>query len=269
MEAALFLNPESFVRRLCMCRLEGKIALVTGAGAGIGLAIARLFAAEGAHVYVSDIDAASAEAGAAAIAEAGGSARALQTDVTDAAQVDESIAAIRRERDALHVLVNNAGILLRSDFRHMDDGAWSKILDTHLWGAVRVTRAAFPLLQAAKGAAVVNLSSITAHNHARQLSAYSTAKGALSALSRALAVEFAPFRIRVNYLCPGFIPTKLTGRLTAQPIMAKGLLTRIPMRRFGEPEEVARAALFLASDDSSYVTGEGLTIDGGMSLNLL
>jgi NAD(P)-dependent dehydrogenase (short-subunit alcohol dehydrogenase family) len=249
-------------------RLEGKNALVTGAGAGIGLAIARLFAAEGAHVFVSDMDAGAAEAGAASIITEGGSAQALVIDVTNAGHVDAAIAGVKRDKGVLHVLVNNAGLLLRSDFRHMEDELWSKTLDAHLWGTIRMTRAAFPLLQAAKGASVVNMSSITAHNHGRQLSAYSTAKAAVSALSRSLAIEFAPFEIRVNYLCPGFIPTKLTDRLTSHPQMAKSLVGRIPMRRFGTPEEVAKSALFLASDDSSYITGAGLTIDGGMSINL-
>ena len=100
------------------------------------------------------------------------------------------------------------------------------------------------------------------------MSAYSTAKAAISALSRSLAIEFAPFGIRVNYLCPGFIPTKLTDRLTSHPPDGEVPAGRIPMRRFGAPEEVAKSALFLACDDSSYITGEGLTIDGGMSINL-
>lgn len=249
-------------------RLEGRSALVTGAGAGIGLAIAKLFAAEGAHVFVSDVDAATAEAGAAAIVAEGGSAQAFQIDVTNPDHISAAVASIKRDKGVLHALINNAGLLLRSDFRHAEDELWTRTLDTHVWGTVRMTRAAFPLLQAAKGAAVVNMSSITAHNHARQLSAYSTAKAAVSALSRSLAIEFAPFQIRVNYLCPGFIPTKLTDRLTSHPQMAQSLMGRIPMRRFGEPDEVAKATLFLACDDSSYITGEGLTIDGGMSINL-
>lgn len=252
-----------------MNRLDGKTALITGAGAGLGRAIARLFAAEGARVFVTDRNTETAGAAAEEIRQAGGAAEALALDVTDARQIETVLAAIGRDRGLLHILVNNAGNLPRADFRHMDDDVWRETLDIHLWGTIRVTRAAFPLLQAAKGAAIVNLSSITASRHLRQLSAYSTAKGAIAALSRSLAVEFAPFQIRVNYLCPGFIPTDLTRRYTGHPQVAKTLLDQIPLRRFGSPEETARAALFLASDDSSYITGEGLAVDGGMNLSLV
>lgn len=249
-------------------RLQDKVALITGAGGGLGLAMSRLFAAEGARVYMSDLDAGSVETGAAAILAAGGKAEAMRADVTAQADVDAMIAAVRRGSDRLHVLVNNAGNLLRADFRHMADGDWESVLNPHLWGAIRVTRAALPLLQAAGGASIVNLSSIMATQHARQLSAYSTAKAAIAGLSRSLAVEFAPYGIRVNYLCPGFIPTALTNRYTGNPHLAKALTAQMPMRRFGTPEEVAKAALFFASDDSAYTTGEGLMVDGGMSLNL-
>jgi NAD(P)-dependent dehydrogenase (short-subunit alcohol dehydrogenase family) len=150
----------------------------------------------------------------------------------------------------------------------MDDAAWESVLNPHLWGTIRVTRAALPLLTAARGAAVVKLSSIMASQHLRQLSADSTAKSAIACLSRSLAVEFAPYAIRVNSRCPGFIPTALTGRYTEHPQVSKALLAQMPMRRFGTPEEVARVALFLASDDSAYTTGEGIMVDGGMSLNL-
>jgi NAD(P)-dependent dehydrogenase (short-subunit alcohol dehydrogenase family) len=251
-----------------MGRLQGKIALITGAGGGLGLAMAKLFAAEGARVFMSDLDAASVEAGAAAIAQAGGQAEAMRADVTVQADVDAMIAGVKRVSDRLHIVVNNAGNLLRADFRHMEDADWEKVLNPHLWGAIRVTRAALPLLQAANGASVVNLSSIMATQHARQLSAYSTAKAAVAGLSRSLAVELAPYGIRVNYMCPGFIPTALTTRYTGNPHLSKALLAQMPLRRFGTPEEVAKVALFLASDDSAYTTGEGIMVDGGMSLNL-
>jgi NAD(P)-dependent dehydrogenase (short-subunit alcohol dehydrogenase family) len=248
--------------------LQDRVALITGAGGGLGLAMAKLFAAEGAHVVLCDINGEAVEAGAAGIAAAGGRAAFVRGDVTREDDVQAVIEAVKGIGEALHVLVNNAGNLLRADFRHMDDAAWESVLNPHLWGTIRVTRAALPLLTAAKGAAVVNLSSIMASQHLRQLSAYSTAKAAIAGLSRSLAVEFAPYGIRVNYMCPGFIPTALTGRYTEHPQVSKALLAQMPMRRFGTPEEVARVALFLASDDSAYTTGEGIMVDGGMSLNL-
>lgn len=251
-----------------MGRLQDKIALITGAAGGLGLAMARLFAAEGARVILTDLDETAVQEGAEGIRREGGKAEAYRLDVTS----NEDAGAVMQSAEAtygrLHVLVNNAGNLLRADFRHMEDADWENVLQPHLWGTIRVTRAAFPLLKAAQRASVVNLSSIMASQHARQLSAYSTAKGAIAALSRSLAVEFAPYGIRVNYLCPGFIPTALTGRYTGNPHLSKALLAQMPMRRFGEPGEVAKAALFLASDDSSYTTGEGIMVDGGMSLNL-
>jgi NAD(P)-dependent dehydrogenase (short-subunit alcohol dehydrogenase family) len=249
-------------------RLQDRIALVTGAGGGLGLATAKLFAAEGAHVVLSDINGEGIEAGAAAITEAGGRASFVRADVTSETDVKAMVAAVKGISPKLHVLVNNAGNLMRSDFRHMEDADWEKVLGPHLWGTIRVTRAALPLLMAAKGASVVNLSSIMASQHLRQLSAYSTAKAAVAGLSRSLAVEFAPYNIRVNYMCPGFIPTALTNRYTEHPQLSKALLAQMPLRRFGTPEEVAKVALFLASDDSAYTTGEGIMVDGGMSLNL-
>lgn len=251
-----------------MGRLANRIALVTGAAGGLGLAMSKLFAAEGAHVILTDLDAAGAQAGAEAIQAEGGRASHAELDVTDADSIARAFADVEREHGRLHVLVNNAGNLLRADFRHMEDADWERVLNPHLWGAIRVTRAAFPLLKAADGAAIVNLSSIMATQHARQLSAYSTAKAAVAGLSRSLAVEFAPYNIRVNYLCPGFIPTTLTDRYTNNPHLSKALLAQMPIRRFGTPEEVAKAALFLASDDSAYTTGAGIMVDGGMSLNL-
>lgn len=251
-----------------MGRLADKIALITGAGGGLGLAMAKLFAAEGAHVVLADLDGEAAEAGAAAIAAAGGRAGFVRGDVTKEDDVRAMVAAAGGPGGKLHVLVNNAGNLMRADFRNMEDADWEGVLNPHLWGTIRVTRAALPLLAAAKGASVVNLSSIMAIRYLRQLSAYSTAKAAIAGLSRALAVELAPQGIRVNYLCPGFIPTAMTSRYTDHPQVSKGLLAQMPMRRFGALEEVAKAALFLASDDSSYTTGQGIMVDGGMSLNL-
>jgi len=251
-----------------MGRLQDRIALITGAGGGLGLAMAKLFAAEGAHVVLSDLNGEAIEAGAGEIRAAGGRAGFVQGDVTKDEDAARMVEAVKGVGEALHVLVNNAGNLMRADFRHMEDADWEKVLNPHLWGTIRVTRACLPLMMAANGASVVNLSSIMATQHLRQLSAYSTAKAAIAGLSRSLAVEFAPYGIRVNYMCPGFIPTAMTGRYTEHPQVSKSLLAQMPMRRFGTPDEVARVALFLASDDSAYTTGEGIMVDGGMSLNL-
>jgi NAD(P)-dependent dehydrogenase (short-subunit alcohol dehydrogenase family) len=251
-----------------MGRLQDKFALITGAGAGLGLAMSKLFASEGAFVFMCDRDEATVKVGATSIAEAGGQALALRADVTAQGDINAMAEAVQTVTDKLHVLVNNAGNLPRADFRHMEDADWENVLNPHLWGTIRVTRAMLPLMQAAKGASIVNLSSIMALRYLRQLSGYSTAKAAVAGLSQALAVEFAPYGSRVNYLCPGFIPTDMTNRYTNIPQFAKVLLAQTPMRRFGTPDEVAKAALFFASDDSLYTTGQGLMIDGGMSLNL-
>ncbi len=254
-----------------MQKLANKVSVITGGAAGLGRAIAELFASEGAFVFVADKDGSGAEAVALSIREAGGSAEALQADVGMEDEVRKLAGAVTSRFDTLDVLVNNAGNLIRKDFRHLEDRDWAAILDTHLWGTVRTTRAFLPLLQragAAGGASIVNLASIMASRHIRQVSSYATSKAAIMGLSRSLAVEFAPYGIRVNYVCPGFIPTAMTRQFT-RPGYSDSLLQRIPMRRFGTPLEIAKAVLFLGCDNSSYITGQGLTADGGMSVNLI
>ncbi|MBI4725263.1 MAG: SDR family oxidoreductase [Rhodomicrobium sp.] len=232
-----------------MKKLANKVSVITGAAHGIGRAMAELFASEGSFVFLADIDADGAEAAAMAIRDAGGAAQAVHADVRE----------------------NNAGNLIRKDFRHLDVDDWASVLDTHFWGTLRMTRAFLPLLQhagQAGGAAVVNFASIMANKHVRQVSSYSASKAAIEGLSRSLALEFAPYGIRVNYICPGFIPTAMTRQYT-RPGFSDAFLRQIPMRRFGTPHEIAKAALFLSSDDSSYITGQGITADGGMSINLV
>lgn len=254
-----------------MPKLAGKVSIVTGAAAGIGIAIAGLFAREGAFVVIADRDEVGGEAAARAICEAGGQAEVIAADVAKEDNVRRLLEAVQKRFDAVDVLVNNAGNFIRKDFRHLEDADLACILDTHLWGTVRVTRAFLPLLQragAAGGASVVNLSSIMATQHIRQAATYSAAKGAIEGLTRSLAVELAPLGVRVNALCPGFVPTAMTRQYT-RPGYSQTLLRKIPMRRFGEPTEIAKAALFLACDDSSYITGHALTADGGMSIALI
>ena len=251
-----------------MRRLEDKIALVTGAGAGIGRAIAETFAREGAQVVVADIDGDSAKATAAAIVKSNGAAAAHEVDVTDTVQVQALMATIGKAHGRLDVLVNNAGVGERSDFRHLSDEAWDRVWKVNLDGTVRCAREAFELLRASGKASVINLSSIMSVKHTRQMAVYSATKGAVSALSRSLAVEYAPYGIRVNTLLPGYVETALIGRYISNPMIAKGLLAQTPLRRFGRPEDIANAALFLASDEAAYITGAALNVDGGMSTSL-
>lgn len=251
-----------------MRRLAGRTALITGAGAGIGLAMARLFATEGAHVVVNDLSADAAQAAVTMIAADGGAASPGAGDVTKPDDVTALLAGIKQHHGKLHILVNNAGLNVRSDFRHMGEEDWRKIRETNLDSAVRLSRDALPLLQAAGTATILNIASIMATRHLRQLAAYSVTKAAIASLSRSLALEYAPLGVRVNYLCPGFVETALTERVLRMPQLRKALLDQTPMRRFGTPEDMAKAALFLVSDDAAFITGAGLTVDGGMSVGL-
>ena len=251
-----------------MRRLEDKVALITGGGAGIGRAMAETFAREGASVVIADRDEAAAQEVADAIVKSNGAARAYAVDVASTDEVKALMAAIGEAHGRIDVLVNNAGVGERADFRHLDDDAWDRVWAVNVDGTVRCAREAFSLLRASGKASIVNLSSVMATKHTRQMSVYSASKGAVSALTRSLAVEYAPYGIRVNCLCPGYVETALIGRYMANPMIAKALLTQTPLRRFGTPQDIANAALFLASDEAAYVTGASLNVDGGMGTTL-
>ena len=251
-----------------MKRISSRIALVTGAGAGIGAAIAARFAREGAHVFVSDVDGAAAIAVAASIAAEGYDATPLTLDVTLGQDITAALRTIAVAHGRIDIIVNNAGMNVRGDFRHMSDSDWTRIREVNLDGVVRIARDGFELLRASGKGSLINLASIMGHRGLRQLAGYAATKGAVSALTRALAVEYAPYGIRVNALAPGFIETALTDRVLRVPAIAKVLLDQTPMKRFGTAGDVAAAALFFASYDSIFVTGAELAVDGGMSAGL-
>ena len=249
-------------------RLDGKIALVTGAGNGIGRGIATRLAAEGAFVYVTDTDMVAAEAATASIKANGHAARALTCDVSRGQDVTAMFRTVAADQNKLHILCNNAGINVRSDFRHLTDADWVRIREVNLDGVVRLARDGFELMRLSGAGSLINVASIMTHRGMRQLAAYSATKGAVSALTRALAVEYAPFNIRVNTVAPGFVETALTERVLRNAVFNKALIDRTPMRRFGTTDDIARAVLYFASDDASFVTGAELAVDGGMSAAL-
>lgn len=251
-----------------MGRLQDRIAVVTGSGNGIGRAIAEHFAAEGAFVYVTDVDSSAATAVADGLKSKGLQAASATMDVAKGQDVTALMRLIASEQGRVDVLVSNAGLNVRSDFRHLSDADWVKIREVNLDGVVRMARDGFDLLRASPHASLINVASIMGSKGLRQLAGYSATKGAVVALTRALAVEYAPFNIRVNALSPGFVETALTERVLRNQMFEKWLIDRTLLKRLGTVDDIAKAALFLASDDSAYMTGSELVVDGGMTAGL-
>lgn len=251
-----------------MTRFDGYAALVTGAGQGIGAAVARRLATEGARVLVTDRDAGRAGKVAAELRADGAVAEARGCDVTDAAAVEGAVAHAAETFGGLDVLVNNAYSCHRDPdrFEEWQEWAWYEDFEVTLHGAARCTRAALPLLAGAGGrGAVVNVGSVNAEQHFGD-HAYSAAKAGLSSLTRTLAVESAPRGVRVNIVEPGTVRTDVWQGRAA---MLEELSGHYPLDRVGEPSDIAAAVAFLASQDAAWITGVALPVDGGLLVSNL
>ena len=246
-----------------MARLEGKCALVSGAARGIGEATARLFAAEGARVVIGDLLDAEGEALARSLADSGAAVDYVHLDVTSEADWKRAVAACETRHGALDVLVNNAGVYRRNALLDTSAEEWDWIMDVNAKGVFLGTRAAIPAMRRAGGGSIVNLSSIAGLIGSAS-SAYNASKGAVRLLTKVTAVQHGADGIRCNSVHPAPIDTAM-GALAVPPEVRAERLAEIPLGRFGRPDEVARAILFLACDESTYVTGSELVIDGGLT----
>lgn len=249
-----------------MGRLKGRVALITGGASGLGRVGAELFAAEGAQVVVADV--ADGDDVVAAIDAAGGEATWVRCDVTDPDAVSAAVEHAVDTFGGLHVLYANAGVMLPGD----DDpvttplDVYERTMDINVKGTLLACRAAIPAMLAGGGGSIVNVASFVAHmGAATPQVAYTASKGAVLAMTREIAVIYARQGIRANALCPGPVMTPLLAAFLSDDAKRQRRLAHIPMGRFGEPVEIAKAALFLASDDSSWMTGQSLIVDGGIT----
>lgn len=251
-------------------RLANKVAIITGGGSGMGHVAALLFAREGAKVTVADLDAKAGEETVAEISRAGGEALFVPVNVADEGQVQRMVAATVEHFGAVHVLYNNAGIMPNDDGSVTDisEQTWDKVMDVNLKSAFFCCKYAIPQMLKAGGGSIINIASFVAILGCTvPQDAYTASKGGLIALTKSLAVQYAPRGIRVNAICPGPIETPLLRTLWTSDEERNKRLNRIPLGRFGAPEDIVYLALYLASDEASWTTGAVMLADGGVTSN--
>lgn len=249
-------------------RLANKVALITGAASGIGREAALLFAQEGAKVVVADLSEAAGSETVGAIQDAGGEATFVQADVSKAEDVKRMMATAEVAFGALHVLFNNAGVFHADDGSVLDtdEAIWDFTINVNLKGVFLGCKYGIPALQRAGGGSIINTASFVAIlGAATSQSAYTASKGGVLSLTREIAVEFARQNIRANALCPGPVDTPLLAELMSDPARRQRRMVHIPPGRLAQAREIAQAALFLASDESSYVNGSTFLVDGGIT----
>lgn len=249
-------------------KLEGQVALVTGASRGIGRAVAEALAAEGAAVAVNYRSGKEqADEVVSAIESAGGKAAVIGGDVSEYDQAETIVNQTAEELGGLHILVNNAGIAKDTLIYNMEPGDWLDVMKVNFGGVFNCTKASLPHFMKQRQGVIVNMSSVMGEVGWIGESNYSASKGAVNAFTRCSAVELARFGIRVNAVLPGFAPTDLVAGLTEKD-GGKGILKQLPMKSFADVEQVASTTVFLAGPDASYMTGSLLTVDGGARAQL-
>ncbi len=241
-------------------RLNNKIAIITGGASGIGLACARLFTQEGARVAIfgrrqDRLDQAQKEIGDAVLA--------VQGDITSEQDVKRLVDSTLKELGKVDILVNNAGTFTGGPLHETDSGEWDRVFNINMTGVFQLTRQVLPHMIEQGSGSIIHISSILGMIAVPQTAAYNASKGALNQFSKSIAVEYGAQGIRSNALCPGMIETEMTEELRQDTALMEEFLKGYPLGRFGKPEEVAQACLFLASDESAFITGATLPIDGG------
>jgi meso-butanediol dehydrogenase / (S,S)-butanediol dehydrogenase / diacetyl reductase len=250
-------------------RLHGKVAIVTGGGSGIGRAIALAFGREGAKVAVLGRRQDALAEVVAELAQNGAQGKEVVCDVTRSSDAINAVQAVERAFGHLHVLVNNAGTLSVSTVETISEHEWDHVIETNLKGPFLMSRAALPAFRRSGGGAIVNIGSVLGLIAMKDRAAYCASKGGVTLLTKAIALDHAHQNVRANCICPGIIETELvSGLFKDSPEGQKARAARIatlPAGRFGKPEDVAELAVFLASDESSWITGTALPVDGGLS----
>lgn len=252
-----------------MARLAGKVALITGGGSGIGRACALRFAREGARVTLAGRRPQLLEETVKEIASQGGEALAVPCDVSKSADVTHAIRAVVARFGRLDVVVNNAGALVVATAEETSEAQWNELLAANLTGTFLVSRAALPVLRRSGGGSIINMGSILGLVGMKKRAAYAAAKGGVTLLTKAMALDHAAENIRINCICPAIIQTPLIEEMALRqpdpPAYLRLRAAQIPLGRLGKPEDVANLAVFLASDESSWLTGAALPLDGGLS----